>query len=118
MGTSKELILIQITHKGTGDADHSMERISASEKAMNKIHEVKNVRFENDTLVMTVDGKLKRFALKKISYALYQALEKDRNRFIVSPSGYGIHWPSLDEDLSIDALLGIVHRPKVSEPVP
>ena len=23
--------------------------------------------------------------------------------------GYGIHWPVLDDDLSIDGLLGIVH---------
>ncbi|MFA5865853.1 MAG: DUF2442 domain-containing protein [Phycisphaerae bacterium] len=84
---------------------------------MNKIHKVKNVRFEKDTLIITVDGKPKRFALKKISPALYHASEKDRNRFDVSSSGYGIHWPTLDEDLSIDALLDIVHRPKVSEAV-
>jgi len=23
----------------------------------------------------------------------------------VSPSGYGIHWPELDEDLSIDGMI-------------
>ena len=28
------------------------------------------------------------------------------------PSGYGIHWPLIDEDLSIDGLLGIVHTPQ------
>jgi hypothetical protein len=32
--------------------------------------------------------------------------------FEVSPSGYGIHWPRLDEDISIDGLLGIVHSPE------
>jgi Protein of unknown function (DUF2442) len=25
--------------------------------------------------------------------------------FEVSPSGYGIHWPELDEDLSIDGMI-------------
>ena len=35
-----------------------------------------------------------------------------KNLFEISPSGYGIHWPLLDEDLSIDGLLGVVHRPK------
>ncbi len=25
--------------------------------------------------------------------------------FIISPSGYGIHWPDLDEDISIKAFL-------------
>ncbi|MBN2442246.1 MAG: DUF2442 domain-containing protein [Spirochaetales bacterium] len=29
----------------------------------------------------------------------------------MSPSGYGIHWPGQDEDLSIDSLLGIHHHP-------
>ncbi|MBF0567096.1 MAG: DUF2442 domain-containing protein, partial [Nitrospirae bacterium] len=32
--------------------------------------------------------------------------------FEISPSCYGIHWPLLDEDISIDGLLGIVHAPK------
>jgi len=26
-----------------------------------------------------------------------------------SPSGYGIHWPLIDEDISMDGLLGIAH---------
>jgi hypothetical protein len=26
-------------------------------------------------------------------------------KFEVSPSGYGIHWPELDEDLSIDGMI-------------
>ena len=36
---------------------------------------------------------------------------EERNNFEVSPSGYGIHWPLIDEDLSIDGLIGIVHTP-------
>ncbi|MBU1411132.1 DUF2442 domain-containing protein [Myxococcota bacterium] len=28
-----------------------------------------------------------------------------RNQYEVSPSWYGIHWPELDEDLSVDGLL-------------
>jgi hypothetical protein len=27
-----------------------------------------------------------------------------KNNYILSPSGYGIHWPDIDEDLSIDGL--------------
>jgi hypothetical protein len=27
----------------------------------------------------------------------------------MSPSGYGIHWPLVDEDLSIDGLIGAIH---------
>ena len=42
---------------------------------------------------------------------LLNASEEDRGKYEISPSGYGIHWPALDEDLSIDGLLGIVHEP-------
>ncbi len=27
-------------------------------------------------------------------------------KFEISPSGYGIHWPDLDEDISVKAFLG------------
>ena len=32
-----------------------------------------------------------------------------RERIEVSPSGYGLHWPEVDEDLSIDGLTGVRH---------
>jgi hypothetical protein len=31
--------------------------------------------------------------------------DHERNEFKISPSGYGIHWSLLDEDLSINGLL-------------
>ena len=34
---------------------------------------------------------------------------EEKNQFEIAPSGYGIHWPLIDEDLSIDGLPGIVH---------
>lgn len=40
------------------------------------------------------------------------ASEIERNTYEISPSGYGIHWPLIDEDISIDGLLGIVHVPE------
>ncbi|MBX7175313.1 MAG: DUF2442 domain-containing protein [Saprospiraceae bacterium] len=30
------------------------------------------------------------------------ASDADRRDYQLSPSGYGIHWPKLDEDLSIN----------------
>ena len=45
------------------------------------------------------------------SQTLLDAPKKDRQTFEIPPSGYGIHWPLLDEDLSIDGLRGIVHTP-------
>jgi hypothetical protein len=49
------------------------------------------------------------FNYPKISPKLYKADDTDRMKYEISPSGYGIHWPSLDEDLSIDGLIGNKH---------
>jgi len=38
---------------------------------------------------------------------LAQASERDRQLYRIAPSGYGIHWMALDEDLSIQGLLTI-----------
>jgi hypothetical protein len=78
---------------------------------MNKHHDIENIQFDGDVFEITVDRGTRRFELKKISPMLYQASEAERKMFEVSPSGYGIHWPLLDEDISIDALLGIVSAP-------
>jgi hypothetical protein len=79
---------------------------------MKKYHNISNLKFEDGFLVITIDGEPKRFQLKEISPALENASEEERNNFEISPSGYGIHWPLLDEDISIDGLLGIVHAPQ------
>jgi len=78
---------------------------------MKSYHQVTNVHFEGAVLHLTIDGQAKTFHLREISPTLFQASEQERQRFEISPSGYGIHWPLLDEDLSIDGLLGIVHTP-------
>ena len=78
---------------------------------MKKYHEVKNVRFKKGSLVLEVDGQEKQFHIADISSVLCRASEEERNMFEVSPSGYGIHWPLLDEDISIDGLLGVAHTP-------
>ena len=36
---------------------------------------------------------------------LASAKREDLLKFKISPSGYGIHWPSIDEDISIKAFL-------------
>jgi len=78
---------------------------------MKKHHDIKNVRIEKDHLDLSIDGQEKTFLLKEISQRLLQATQGERDSFKISPSGYGIHWPLLDEDISIDALLGIAHKP-------
>ena len=78
---------------------------------MKNYHEISDLKFEDGFLVINIDGEPKRFQLKEVSPALEKASEEERNNFEISPSGYGIHWPLLDEDISIDGLLGIAHAP-------
>jgi len=79
---------------------------------MKKFYDIRDLKFEDAFLVITIDGKPKRFQLKEVSPVLEKASEEERSNFEISPSGYGIHWPLLDEDISIDGLLGIVHAPQ------
>ena len=78
---------------------------------MTHYHNVADVHFEGDILHVTIDGRARVFNIHEISQVLLNAMEKDRQTFEISPSGYGIHWPLLDEDITIDGLLGIVHTP-------
>lgn len=78
---------------------------------MNNYHDVQCVAFTDGEMVLTVDGATHLFDLKAVSPRLFQAVQTERERYKISPSGYGIHWPLIDEDLSIDGLLGISHAP-------
>lgn len=75
-------------------------------------HHVSGVEVCDDQLRVVVDGKSLVFSLAAVSPRLARATPAERRLFEVSPSGYGIHWPLVDEDLSIDGLLGVEHRPR------
>jgi hypothetical protein len=68
-------------------------------------HIIQEITFEKDMISLKVDGKLIRILLDKISLKLKRANEMQRNFYKISPSGYGIHWPLIDEDLSINAMI-------------
>lgn len=74
-------------------------------------HRLENIKIENGTLSLWVDGLPVEKALGDVSALLGKASNEELLHFEVSPSGYGIHWPLLDEDISIDGLLGIAHCP-------
>lgn len=76
---------------------------------MNKAHEIGGLSFENNSMRIQIDGREYVFDLRKISARLLHSSVEQREKYEVSPSGYGIHWPLIDEDLSIDGLLGITH---------
>ncbi|MFW5882823.1 MAG: DUF2442 domain-containing protein [Verrucomicrobiota bacterium] len=78
---------------------------------MSPYHQVKNIHFSGEQMHLEIDGQTHRFDLASISDRLAAASPDQRQHFQISPSGYGIHWPLIDEDLSIDGLLGIHHQP-------
>ena len=70
-----------------------------------KIHDVTSVRVDEKFLRINVDGTSYRILWKNCSPKLSRATLAERAEFVVSPSGYGIHWPLVDEDLAITPLL-------------
>jgi hypothetical protein len=82
---------------------------------VHKAHEVKSVSISGNTMRMSVDGRVYRTNLADHSERLAKASPEQKRRFVVSPSGYGIHWPELDEDLSIDGLIGVGHASPLAE---
>lgn len=84
-----------------------MEQISTT-----KYHEIQSISVKGDILTFSIEGKEYRFSLSQVSNRLASASDEVKQHFILSASGYGIHWPLADEDLSIDGLLGIAHTPQ------
>lgn len=76
---------------------------------MDRAHEVQKVIFVGSTMILHVDGKRYEIDIASRSARLATATQAQRETFEVSPSGYGIHWPDVDEDLSIDGLIGVKH---------
>lgn len=66
-----------------------------------------DISFDEENLIIKTRQKSYSWKLKEISKKLFHATESERNIFIISPSGYGIHWPLIDEDLSIKGLLAL-----------
>ena len=72
-------------------------RISAAED-LGGLPSILDVSFSKDLMnVVLSDGRI-----ISIPLAWYARLLK---RYEISPSGYGIHWPDLDEDLSVYGFL-------------
>jgi hypothetical protein len=68
-------------------------------------HNISGISFGQNSISLSIDGKTIELPLDKVSRKLKNATDLQRNFYKVSPSGYGIHWPLIDEDLSVDAIL-------------
>ena len=81
---------------------------------MQKLHRIQDLKFEGTLMLLTVDGKKYSFDITKVSARLAKANQKQRNDYTISPSGYGIHWNQLDEDISVDGLLNKTSKYKTT----
>lgn len=75
---------------------------------MEKAYHIRKIYFDNDYLVLILDNQTIRVKLSRVSEKLANASDNERMDFKISPSGYGIHWFRLDEDLSVNGLLKIM----------
>lgn len=78
---------------------------------MGKAHDIQRVSFTGTTMHLRVDGADHEIDVAGVSERLRNATREQREHFEMSPAGYGIHWPDVDEDLSADGLLGVKHAP-------
>ena len=65
-----------------------------------------------DALVLILEGKSVSIPWEECSERLAHATPAERNRAVLSPSGYGIHWPLIDEDLAVGPLLRASMHPR------
>ncbi len=68
-------------------------------------HKIQDITFDQNSIFSQIDGIQRKVSLDSLSAKLNAANELQRNLYRVSPSGYGIHWPLIDEDLSVDSIL-------------
>jgi hypothetical protein len=57
-------------------------------------------------LVLRFADREVRIPWERCSPILANATAEQRRRAELSPGGYGIHWPLLDEDISVGGLVG------------
>ena len=71
-----------------------------------KIHNIQKIHFFKKIMNLTGDNNTYSIEVSTVSSKITDADQKQKSNFEISPSGYGIHWPEIDEDLSIDGLIG------------
>jgi len=86
--------------------------------AVNSEARIQSVRVTSDEIIADlVDGRVISVPLAW-SWRLSEATPKQRAKFRLIGAGQGIHWPEIDEDISVEGMLNGVpaRRPKFRAP--
>lgn len=65
----------------------------------------KAIEATRDGLTLILPDRRVQIAWQHCSQKLAAATDLQRTTAVLSPGGYGIHWPLLDEDLSVNGLI-------------
>ena len=68
------------------------------------------IETSRDALTLVLADRRVRIPWERCSQKLASATELQRSTAELSPGGYGIHWPLLDEGLSISGLIRDLER--------
>jgi len=68
-----------------------------------------SITFDKDFMYLHMGGETISIELASVSNKLKNADDIQRSLYRISPSGYGIHRPLIDEDHSVELLLKVAH---------
>ena len=71
----------------------------------NKLHNISILNIDEKYLYLIVDDIHYKIPWTKCSSKLADASQFERGEIRIAPSGYGLHWSAIDEDLAIEPLL-------------
>jgi hypothetical protein len=72
---------------------------------MDKQYNVSNIDFNGEWIILSVNEETYQIPISQASKKLAQATDIERKMYRISPSGYGIHWYAINEDLTTKGLI-------------
>jgi sulfur transfer complex TusBCD TusB component (DsrH family) len=81
---------------------------------MDKKHSILKIDFSGEWMILSVDEQTYQIQIAQVSQRLAQASDIERKMYRISPSGYGIHWYAIDEDLTAKGLIQLAKTAKIA----
>jgi Protein of unknown function (DUF2442) len=66
---------------------------------------IQSIEIGTDKMVFNIDEQFVEVPYKLVSKKLAEATLVEKKYYKISPAGYGVHWPLIDEDLSLNGIL-------------